>query len=245
MANADNQANKSKRELMNERLRSRYPDREFADDEAMYSQISDDYDDYDKQLSGYKSREEDLVNMFSSDPRSANFLMNWRKGDDPVVSLVRQFGTDIKEALDDPARLDEIAAANKEYLERVSKEKELEEEYQKNLAESLSYLEKFQSENGLSDEEVDRVMEHLIGIVKDGVMGKFTAESIDMAMKAINHDADVATADYDGEVRGRNAKIDERVRKRREGDGVPMLGGGRNPSSQPNRSIFDEARGAM
>lgn len=245
MASAENQANKSKRDMMSERLRSRYPDREFADDESMYGQISDDYDAYDKELSGYKEREKQLVDMFSSDPRSAQFLMNWRNGDDPVVSLVRQFGTDIKEALDDPARLEDIASANKEYLERVAKEKELEDEYQKNLAESLSYLEKFQSENGLSDEEVDRVMEHLIGVVKDGVMGKFTAETIDMAMKALNHDADVAAADHDAEVRGRNAQIDERVRKRNQGDGVPMLGGSNTTVRQGNRSIFDEARGAV
>ena len=245
MASAENQANKSKRDMMSERLRSRYPDREFADDESMYGQISDDYDAYDKELSGYKEREQQLVDMFSADPRSAQFLMNWRNGDDPVVSLVRQFGTDIKEALDDPARLEDIASANKEYLERVAKEKELEDEYQKNLAESLSYLEKFQSEHGLSDEEVDRVMEHLIGVVKDGVMGKFTAETIDMAMKALNHDADVAAADHDAEVRGRNAQIEERVRRRNQGDGVPMLGGSNTAVRQSNRSIFDEARGAV
>lgn len=48
---------KSNRERYTERLKAKYPDREFADDEALFGQINDDYDGYDKELSGYKERE--------------------------------------------------------------------------------------------------------------------------------------------------------------------------------------------
>lgn len=243
----NNNTPKSKRDSMAERLKSKYPDREFADDEAMYDQISADYDDYDKQLEAYKGHEESLSNMFNADPRSAHFLSNWRDGGDPVVELVRQFGTDIKEAIDDPERLEEIANANKEYVERVAKNKELEEQYQTNLQASLETLDKFQSANDLTDEQVDDVMEFLQGIISDGILGKFTEESMDMALKAINHDADVATADADAEVRGRNAKIDEKLRKRNAGDGTAPIGGTNNTSgaSQKSKNIFDLARGAQ
>ena len=160
-----------------------------------------------------------------------------------MVTLVRQFGTDIKEAIDDPERLEQIAEANKEYVERVAKEKELEETYQKNLQDSLEYLETFQSENGLSDDEVDDVMEYLVGIVRDGIMGKFTPESIDMARKAINHDVDVEEANLEGEVRGKNAKIDEKLRKQSKGDGLATLdgknGGGGNARPMPSLGALD------
>ena len=43
---------KSNRERYTERLKAKYPDREFADDEALFGQINDDYDGYDKELSG-------------------------------------------------------------------------------------------------------------------------------------------------------------------------------------------------
>lgn len=246
MEEAVNNNVKSKRDVLAERIKGKYPDRNFDDDESLYGQINDDYDDYDKQISGYKQREETFSNMFSSDPRSAKFLSDWRNGKDPAVELVRQFGTEIKDAIDDPERLEAISEANKEFVERVAKEKELDETYQKNLAESLSMLEQYQQKNGLSDEQVDKSMEFILGIIKDGVMGKFSPETLDMAMKAINYDTDVANADHEGEVRGKNTKIEETLRKRSEGDGIPNLDGKNGAVTQQRRkkSIFDVAQEA-
>ena len=245
MAETGNQAVRSKREQFGDRLKTKYPDKQFDDDEALFGQINDDYDSYDQELLGYKDREGKLSNMMSSDPRSAYFLSSWRDGEDPAVALVRQFGTDIKEAIDDPDRLEEIAAANKEYVERVAKEKELDEQYQKNLDESLKTLEQWQADNGLSDDDVDAMMEVLIGIVTDGIMGKFSTESMDMARKAINHDLDVADAEQTGEVRGRNARIDEKLRGRQKGDGTVPLDGSNMGSGVRNtgspRNIFELA----
>ena len=241
MEQTNNGQVKSKRDSFKERMKTKYPDRDFEEDESLFGQISDDYDNYDKELSGYKEREEQFGKMYSSDPRSASFLTNWKNGSDPVVELVRQFGTEIKEAIDDPERLDAIAEANKEFVERVAKEKELDDTYQKNLEESLAMLDEYQQKNGLTDEQVDATMELLVGIVKDGVMGKFTAESIDMAMKAINHDEDVATAGHEGEVRGKNTKVEEKLRKAEDGDGIPHMNGknaGAEPPKKKRSSLF-------
>jgi len=64
----NNQQVKSKRDNFSARLKEKYPDREFVDDEAMFGQISDDYDEYDNQIAGYKEREKKFADMFSSDP---------------------------------------------------------------------------------------------------------------------------------------------------------------------------------
>jgi len=244
MENTNNEKVTSKRDAFLERMRSRYPDRDFTDEEALYGQIADDYDDYDKQISDNKEQNAALTELFARDPRGAAFLMDWRDGGDPVISLVRQFGTDIKDAIDDPARMDEIAAANKDYLERVAKNKELEEAYQSNLATSLSTIDELQKENGLSDEQVDEALGFLMGIVQDGIIGKFTPESIDLAMKAINHDTDVAVAGEEGEIRGRNTKIEERLRKKNSGDSTAQLGSKNNTLGDRGaaRSIFDFAK---
>lgn len=230
-----NQEVKSKKDLLNERLRGKYPDKDFSNEEVFYGQISDDYDDYDNRMKGYEERETALSNMFTSDPRSARFLTEWREGGDPIIGLVRQFGTDIKEAIDDPERQEAIAEANKEFVERVAKEKELEDEYQANLQESLSVLEQMQQEKGLSDEQIDDAMEFIINIVKDGVMGKFSAETIEMAMKAKGFDEAVAAAEYEGEVRGRNANITEKLKKNAKGDGTAQIDGQNRNGGQPRQ----------
>jgi hypothetical protein len=232
---------------MNARLKAKYADKAFDDDESMYAQINDDYDDYDKTVSGYKDRESKLADMFSSDPRSARFISDWSKGNDPALSLVRNYGMEIKDIIDDPDRQEEMAAANKEYLERVTKNKELEETYKTNLAQSCTELERLQSEEGMSDEDIDAAIEFLLGIINDGVVGKFSAESVKMALKALRHDDDVALAGNEGEVRGRNTKIEEKLRKPAQGDGTARLDGRNSTAPQAavrNKSIFDLANEA-
>lgn len=243
---AETQETKSKREEQLERLRKKYPDKKFADDEEIYGQISDDYDQYEKDLAAYKEREKSLSDMFSADPRSAQFLADMHNGKDPVLGLVRNFGIEIKDVLDDPEMQDKIAEANKDYVERVAKSKQLDEEYEKNMQETLSTLRAFQEARGMSDEEVDEVAEAMIGIVRDGIMGKFSKETLSMIADALNHDKDVAAAAEEARVAGRNAKITEQLRKPQKGDGTMPLGGKNGAVSTRRRgNMFDLASEAM
>ena len=187
--------------------------------------------------------------MFAADPRSAQFLTDMHNGNDPVLGLVRNFGVEIKDVLDDPEMQDRIAEANKEYVERIANSKKLDEEYEKNMDNTLDTLRQFQAERGMSDEQIDQVVDFLLGVVRDGVMGKFSTETLNMACKALNYDADVAAAGEEGEVAGRNAKITEKLRKSNKGDGTAPLGGkngqGHSSSPQKNQSIFDLAAEAQ
>lgn len=245
---ADNNEVKSRRERHIERLRKKYPEKKFEDDEEIYGQISDDYDQYEQELDGYRGREKSLSDMFAADPRSAQFLTDMHNGTDPVLGLVRNFGVEIKDVLDDPEMQDKIAEANKEYVERVANSKKLDDEYEKNMDATLETLRQFQAERGMSDEQIDQVVTFLLGVVRDGVMGKFSNETLDMACKALNYDADVAAAGEEGEVAGRNAKITEKLRKSKQGDGTAPLGGknGQGASApRKSESMFDLANEAM
>jgi hypothetical protein len=239
---AETETVKSKREMTAERLRSRYPDEQFDDDEQLFTRINDDYEQYDNELAGYKEREGKFSDMFTSDPRSARLMMAWRDGDDPAVVLMRLYGQDIKDAIDDPEKQQAIAEANKEYMERVAKEKQYEDEYKTNLAESLTVLEKAQQAKGLSDDQIDDAMAWFIGVAKDAMMGKFTPETIEMIIKAQNYDNDVAQAGEEGEVRGKNTKVKEELRKPSRGDGTAQLdgknGGGRK-AAMPDLGAID------
>lgn len=247
MAKEDNQAVKSRRDSFSERLKSKYPDREFADDEALFGQISDDYDDYDSQISGYQEREQKIADMFTSDPRSAHFVTTWRDGGDPVVEFVRRFGSDIKDRLDDPEWQEQLAEANADFVKRVAEEKELEEMYEMNIAETKEVMAKFQQDYGLDDTQLDEVIDFLNKVYTDAVVGKYDRASMEMALNAINHDTDVEDALAEGEVAGRNAKIDEKLRSRQKGDGVSALNGKNMPAGQQRKrpmNIFDYADAA-
>lgn len=237
----------SRRDQQVERLRKRYPDKKFEDDEEIYGQISDDYDQYEQELEGYRGREKTLSDMFAADQRSAQLLTDMYNGNDPVLGLVRNFGVEIKDVLDDPEMQDKIAEANKDYVERIAKSKKLDDEYEKNMEATLETLRQFQAERGMADEQIDKVVDFLLGVVRDGVMGKFAPETLDLACKALNYDADVAAAGEEGQVAGRNAKITESLRKGAKGDGLAPLNG-KNGQGAPNRraqTMFDLANEAM
>lgn len=234
---------KSNRELALERLRNKYPEEQFEDDEQLFGRINEQYAQYDNELAGYKEREGKFSDMFTSDPRSARLMMGWKDGDDPAIALMRLYGKDLKEAIDDPDKQEAIAEANKEYMERVAKERQYEEEYSANLVESLTLLENVQQEKGLSDEQIDDAMAWFIGVAKDAMMGKFSPETIEMIIKAQNYDNDVAQAGEEGEVRGKNAKVTETLRKPTRGDGTAQLdgknGGGRRKPAMPDMGAID------
>lgn len=239
--------NKTKRDLLGERLKRKYPDREYADDEALFGQINDDYDDYDGRLGKYEERERALVDVFNRDPRSAQFLTDMANGRDPWLNLIRRVGVDgMTDILNDPAKQDEFQEANKEYLERLARSKALDEEYEKNLAASQETVAAIQAEKGVSDDVMDKALDLLGEIANEVILGKFTRENIEIALKAINYDADMETAAHEAEIRGRNAKVEAALRKPSKGDGVPMLGGSNNsPAGNKEEELDVFAQAAL
>lgn len=245
---AENKEVKSRRDQHLDRLRTKYPEKKFEDDEEIFGQISDDYDSFEAENGAMKEREKSLSNMFRENPQAAFILNDMRQGGDPVLSLVKRLGIEVRDVMDDPAMQDKLEAANKEYLERVARSKQLDEEYERNMDTTLTKtLPEYQQQNGLSDEQMDAIGAAWIQIIREGIMGILSPETITLIANALNHDADVANAQEEGEVAGRNAKIVEKMRNSRKGDGITNLNG-RNgsPSRNANKpqSVFDLAREA-
>lgn len=234
---AENENQKTKRELFAERLKGRYPDRDFADDEAMYGQAGEDYDAYENELSGYRERESKLEELFAKDPKNAQFLADMARGEDPWLVVIERLGTDgITELLNDPEKKAAYEEANKRYAERLAKEKEIEAEYDRNMEESQRVREELDAIHGV--EAVDAALGVIDQMTKDAIMGKVTKEAVEMAMKIVNRDADLANARSEGEIAGRNAKIEERMRRQQTGDGMPQMGGATAAAPAPKRKGF-------
>ena len=223
--------NKTNRQRLNERLSKRYPEDVYEgegamDEEAYFGRLNEFADERDADLEGYRKNDEEMRNLLQKDPTLAAFISDSANGKHPIYSIIERVGTDgLKAMLEDPEKAKEIEAADKSYLERVAREKALGEEHEANLAESMSRMDKMKAERGLTDEQADEAMKLIADIVDEVIMGKFTERTLDMALNAINHDSDVATAREEGEIAGRNKKIKTELRKPTQGD-VPMLGGG-------------------
>lgn len=218
---AAKQATKTKRDIALERLKSRHPDTDYQDDEAIYGAINDDYDSDQKTIEGYKANEKALSDMMSADPRSAVFLQSMRSGKNPFVELIRNFGEDIVDFLSDPDSAEEVAGAQEEYLKRVSEGNKLKEEYDKNMSESLNVFAKMDEEFG--EDTTNELVGKLMVVANDVIRGKFTKEALELFRMAKNHDQDVADAAHEGEVRGKNSKHLGNLQLRKKGDGTADL----------------------
>ncbi|MBQ2857942.1 MAG: hypothetical protein IJB60_09250 [Bacteroidaceae bacterium] len=241
MENNENKRVNSKKELLSQRMKDKYPDVNFDDDENLFGRINDDFDGFDNLIKDYKDRESKLAALFSDDPRSAEFLMNWMRGENPMVQLVKTFGTmGLKNMLEDENMLEEVAKANTEYLQKVAKAQKLEEQFEKNIEQSLKDVETLNE----SEEDIDNAVNWITRLVTEAQMGIYKPENIQMAIKAINYDRNLEEVAYEAEVRGRNAKIEEKMRQL--GDGTPQLGS-RNikvKTTPKQGSIFDIAQEA-
>lgn len=218
---ATQQATKTKRDLALERLKVRHPETDYADDEAIYGAINNDYDEDQKALEGYKANEKAMSDMMSSDPRSATFLQAMKGGKNPFTEMVRNFGDDMVDYLSDPENADEVAKAQDDYLKRVAEGNKLTEEYDKNMEESLKVFAQMDEEFG--EETTDELVGKLMVVANDVIRGKFTKETLDLFRLAQNHDRDVADAAHEGEVKGKNSKHLESLQLRKKGDGTANL----------------------
>lgn len=244
---AEMQENMSKRDAVRKRLTERYPDKTFDDDEVVYGQINDDYDELTSRIKGYEEDANRLTELFGKDPRAARFLTDMAKGVNPWTALIEQVGIEgLRAMLDDPEGKEKISEAQSAYLDKAAKNADYEEQYSENLSESLETIQQLQESRGLSDEDIDKAINFVWEIINDGILGKISADAIDMALKACNYDEDVTQAREEGVVSGRNAKIVESKRDAKSAtDGIPALdGANNNPTKKRAKSIFDVAMGA-
>lgn len=228
MAEPNNEQVKSRRDALRERMLARNPELNVEDPEAMSGDISDYLDELDGQIGEYRGREEKLTNMMNSDPRSAHFLSSWANGDDPVMALVRLFGEDIRTILDDPD-----SEASQELARREAEGQANQAASDENIESTKAILAKWKETRGVSNDEANEVIDRMQTVLENAQNGIVDEETFDLFRNGLRHDEDVEVAAQDAEVRGRNAKIDERLRKRSAGDGTAALDGKNGSASRP------------
>lgn len=215
-------------EYLRQRTSKRHEGQQFGSDEDYYRQMRADADEDDEHIKRYRENEDMVNNLFNSDPRAADFWNQWKQNPDrnPIAYMIRVYGTDgLKEQLDDPNFADNFEEANKEYLDNISKGKQYAEQVEKNLDKSLEVIDAWAEKMGVSQEEADKVAQEVFERYKRIHLGELTEDDLDWVYKAQNHDADVEDAAREGEIRGRNQKIQEKLRQGSGANPMPSLGG--------------------
>lgn len=227
MAKADTQANKSNREKFLSRFAERHPDIDTNDEEAYYGAINDDADERDQRIKKYEDDEKVLGDAFQKDPRIANLFLSIARGENPLLYLVESFGSDFVDYLNDPDNEElrkQFGEKQKEYVEKQAKSRALQEQTEKNIDNTLDAFDRVADELGADDELKEKVFNYMAELQERLLVDDIDEKTWKIAFNSITHDDDVAQAGEEGEIRGRNAKIDERLRKPKVGV-PPQLNG--------------------
>lgn len=251
MEKAENQTVTSSRDRLRNRLSERFPDRQFVGQDGLDAQdVMDDsleelLGEYDSRESEYNSNSKRLNDLFSSDPRIGTLFMKWAEGGNIMEHLIEDFGDEFLDALASEEGKQKFLDAQARWLERVNRNKTADDEAQENFQKSIEVLNAFQQEHNLTDEQAIAVFDKIHQIGADMVRGIYSAESFLLALNAINHDRDVATAKAEGELAGKNAKIKEKMRdgKELQRSLPPSLGG--QGAGVPERKPKTKTRTAL
>ncbi len=219
----ENIPQKSKRDRVIERLRDKYPDASLIEDEDIFGVIDSDYSDMDSREAGRKENNEKLNRLFLKNPKFGEFFIEILNNEniDPGIAFVKHFGKDILSSTDDEESMQKIIEANDEYVSKMKRNEELANEQKENLKNSEPVISDFQKEKGLSDDDMNSLIDDICNNASNIFMGIFTTDVLESAWKAKNYDENMVQAEMEGEVRGKNEKINELKKKNTVPQGMP------------------------
>lgn len=241
MAEIDNQAVKSYRQQLRDRMAGMYPDRNFdgvtgengeGGAEYLDQAILETLDGLTSSRDEYNAKSKALADLFYSDPLSAEFMQKWMETGDPRAALVETFGDDLSGLATEEGR-GQFSNELKSWRDRKAENDSLSAEADANWTKTLEDLEAWGNQNGLSTEQKVSVVTKLFDITAGGLMKKFSPEDFEAAWKVMNYDTNISNARQEGEVAGRNARIEENRRRRQAAGAMPpTLNGQGTPAAE-------------
>lgn len=227
----DTTTKKTDRDLLIERYRSEDPEGDYQSEGALERRVLSDLDNYKSKLGRYDEESKKLNDLFANNDMAAALLNAWATGENPINFLLENFGDEFKDALDSPEGREAFVESHNKWLKKKASDNEAAAQRDDNFRESLEKLEKWRTQNGLSEEDAVKVFVKINTIAADAIDGIYSEESFDIAKKAMDYDNDVSIAREDGIIEGRNAKIEERFKKAEELDKLPPTLGGQGATS--------------
>ena len=224
---------KSNKDLFFERIRAKYPGEDLTDEEAVYGKSMSAYDEEHDRLKDIARDNKALVDRLSQDPATASFVSDVMAGKVPpaaieyIMANYNDVGSDPKYA--EFAQNREADRARRAEIERMA------DEYAKNLAASEAEIRAFAEQEGMTEDDVSDIIAKAQTLVFEPLAkGKFTKQSLSALRDLVTMDEQLALANEQGYVKGRNEKIVEKKAKLK-GDGLPKnTGAGTAPQQAPS-----------
>lgn len=259
--NTEYQDVKSKRDSFRERFSKRYPSMNMDDEDAVYGQLSTDYDQFDQ-----NNQRMDEFNKFLKEnpmaPGLVTGLMTKKNADGSDFSfvdfMIDEMGQDYVDAINgDPEARKRLQKKEKDDLAAAEKLANGEKQLAENMERCDKEVDAFLKEQKLKPEAIQPMLEWLFkrsddgedhdddGFVYRAARYALTKEDFKRLWQIKDFDKAVSDAEERGYKRGRNEKIDQQkqIREGKPGSkkNINVNGGGGNPSIPREKSGAERA----
>lgn len=212
-------------------MKTKYPDSEWADDDAYENALADHLASTDADLEGYKAGDEALASIMERDPDFARVMSAVRDGM-PFGVALRTYMGDLSqfEPAEDEPDFEAYRKASDEYVANKKKADEEIAERNANLEAFGGTWDAFVQEKALTPEQEDAFKTEMLRVFSDIGKGNISRDSLNILYDGLMHDADVAEAHEEGAIQAKNEKISaKRIKEASQTDGLPN-GGGSDPA---------------
>ncbi len=212
-----------------ERLKAKYPDMAAQTDDD-YNIMSEKYfDDTEAEMTRYKDSEKAVSELIESDPDLKAVLSDMLVNGMPFrVAIAKHIDPEDLSYNEGDDNYDNWQKAKNERLEKAAKYAEMQKEIANNEIETSKVFEEFCNEKEIPTEE----REAFLQIINDNLIGllykKIDRKFLELCYKGSTYDKAMEQAREEGEINGRNQRIQAqkaKMEKEKAGDGLPNPSG--------------------
>ena len=219
-----------------ERLKKRFADREFNSDEDWDNAAEEAFAEDEESINVFKDNNKIIDEVIASDKDLAAIIADIVANHIPFrAAVAKRFSPDELIAKEGDEDYDYY---QKSYEERVATGKEIQriaQERLKNEDEAYDNIDAFCEEKGYSDEDKKEFIKFINEFYNSLSMRKVTPEILQTLDNARHYEDDMASAEENGFVAGKNENIAATraaEKAKAAGDGVPVPQGAGNPVSE-------------
>jgi hypothetical protein len=207
-----------------EKAKKIFVGKQFKSDKEMVDAVFNRITDLEIYYSENEEATQKITQVLDDQPEIGEIIRDMGKGATFAEALMRHVDLeDLKPVKGDPD-FEAWEEAKKERKRRIYEAKKFQDGLVVNRETSIKNIEKFRVEKKLTEEEMNQFAATLQKTLVDVIDGKFQFDFLNLMYDALKFKPALAEALKQGEIKGRNTKIEELKGKAQpKGDGLPSI----------------------
>lgn len=177
-----------------------------------------------------------LYDLAKTNPETASMINDWLETGSLPKAIARNFDPEEISALTEEINDEENESDRTAYLDKVAAGKQRDTELADNQKQSQITAQQFIDKVNPNEDELEAFIKYHDEFLKDAVDNKMTLDHWMRAWKGFKYDGDLAEAENNGRIAGRNEKLaTEKMSRKDLPSGMPDTGGGGSVANKEER----------